>query len=140
MSDDPRDCNGCGYAPLSPEEEERLRPERERFMAAIARQFEVLRQMQERSGPIYELARERSRIISEAYQAAGRPRRVSLVHSPHGLAYVFHVRRGGKWNHSEPATRDDADAWYGWWRERERLRRKLGIGQSRGAAPGLGRE
>lgn len=48
----------------------------DRLHRALSRQFDALGQMQERSGPIYEQARARSRIVSEAYKAAGSPRKV----------------------------------------------------------------
>jgi hypothetical protein len=137
-SDNPKDCDGCGYAPMTPEEEERTRPERERLVAAMSRVIQAVTQMQARSGPYYELAHERSRIISEAYRAARKPRKVSMVLGCHPRAYVFHVRRGDTY-HQEPATQADADAWYAWWRERDRLRRELGMSRGQGR-PVAGRD
>lgn len=48
---------GCGCVSLSAEEEERRRPGRQQIVTAIGRQFEAIKQMTERSGPIYRTAR-----------------------------------------------------------------------------------
>ena len=124
-SDSPDDCHGCGYAPLTPAEKERLRPLHGHMQSAIARQFDVLRQMVERSGPIYELARERSRIISEAYRAAGRPRDVTMIRTPEGWSYVHRVGHGHRYVRDDPATEPEWRAWRAWCSERERLRRDV---------------
>lgn len=46
----------------------------ERLRDSIRRQADAERQMRERSGPLYELSKQRSRLIGEAWRAAGRPR------------------------------------------------------------------
>ncbi len=124
-SADPIDCDGCGYAQALPEEEERLKPVRDRLMLAMERQLEALRQMESRSGPIYERAREGSRVVSEAYRAAGRPRDVTRVRGPDGWQYVHQVGRGHGFQRFEPATEEEWRAWDAWCRERERLRERL---------------
>ena len=62
----------------------------DRLVAGASRQCEALRQMEERSGPIYEIVRERSRIVSAAYKAAGRPRDVTAIDTSDGLARAPH--------------------------------------------------
>jgi len=119
---------GGAYAPLSPEEEEQESLARERFTAAMDRQAEAFTQMRARSGPIYDLARERSRIVSEAYRAAGRPRDVTASRTRNGWTYEHKVGHGST-ARLEPATEDEWTAWVAWCRERERLRRELGIGR-----------
>ena len=101
------------------------RPERDRLDAAIARQFAALKQMTERSGPIYELAREPSRIISDAYRAAGRPRAVSALGTRDGWVYVHRITRGPRKWQDETATEAEWRAWRAWCSARERLRRTL---------------
>lgn len=127
-SDDARDCLNCGYGwdPLPPEEEERR-------AVPLRRQMEAYAQMVQRSGSLYELARERSRIVTEAYRAAGRPRKVSLTRTHEGWQHMFHIGRGHE-SQAEPATKQDADAWYAWARQRDRLRRKLGGQRATGVA------
>lgn len=129
-TDNPADCDGCGYAPLSPEEEERRRPEGERLGAAIARQFDAMSQMTQRSGPVYETARQRSRIVREAYRAAGSPCHVIAVHTPAGLRFMRYVAPPKV--ASEPATDEEWQAWQAWCRERERLRREVGSKRAHG--------
>jgi hypothetical protein len=48
-------------------------------LCGIRRQAEEERQMRERSGPLYELAVERGRIASAAWQKASRPRKVTRM-------------------------------------------------------------
>jgi hypothetical protein len=110
---------------MTPEDEERTRPLRERRNAADKRMFDAIGQMQARGGPYYEQARQRSQVIAAAYRAAGRPRRVHRICGLEGFTHAFFVRRGGSLS-VEPATEADANAWYAWWRERDRLRRELG--------------
>lgn len=124
-NDDLADCEACDFTPLMPEEEERQRPWREHMAAALDRQFEVRKQMMGRSGPIYEIARERGRIISEAYRAAGRPRYVSESRTPDGMAYVHRITRGPRKWQQGPATEAEWRAWRAWCTERERLRQEL---------------
>ena len=45
-----------------------------RIVESARRQVDCVSQMQSRSGPLYELAKERSRIMSAAWRAAGSPR------------------------------------------------------------------
>ncbi len=85
-----------------------------------------MRQMQERSGPEYELATERSRIVNAAWRAVGRPSRVSRVHVQGGIEYRF--TGGGERRRTEPATLDDWNAWQAWQRQRERLRAQVRAG------------
>lgn len=103
-----------------------------RLESAVRRTMARQRQMQERSGPEYELAVEHSRVINAAWRAFGSPRRVSRVHAADGLAYRF-TGRGGRWG-SEPATLDDWNAWQGWQRERARLRAQVRAGSPTKAA------
>ncbi len=100
---------------------------------ALRRRMAQLRQMQERSGPEYELALERSRLINAAWRAAGSPRRVSRVHTSGGLAYRFTGRNDGR--RTEPATLDDWTAWQTWQRERERLRGEVRASSRTGNGP-----
>ena len=106
-----------------------------RIATALGRQMAAVKQMQDRSGPIYETARARSRISSEAWRAAGSPRPVHRVRRDGVPTYVF-------WsNHGDPMTwlpASDAEvaAWYAWWRERDRLRRDVrAAGQAGPGAP-----
>ncbi len=82
-------------------------------------------QMRQRSGPYYDLSRERSRIVSEAYRAAGSPRKVFMRHGLDGELRYFFARQHPVPD-PQPATKTDADAWYAWGRERDHLRRELG--------------
>jgi hypothetical protein len=118
---------------MTPEEEERTRPAPERLVASMTRIAEAVTQMQARSGPYYDLARERSRIVAAAYKAAGSPRKVGagMAYNPLRVVPVFTVR-SGKTYHTEPATQADKDAWYSWVRERDHLRRELGVNRGRG--------
>lgn len=96
----------------------------EAITAAFGRQMAAYTQMKQRSGPIYENARTRSRTISEAWRAAGRPRRVHRAWRGGVPYYVFWSEHGDPktW---EPATEAEVTAWYRWWRERDGLRREL---------------
>ena len=62
----------------------------------------------ERSGPIYDLAHERSRIVSEAYRAAGRPRDINRYPGPDGWRYVHQVKRGPRRWEEELAVLESA--------------------------------
>jgi hypothetical protein len=94
-----------------------------RVTAAFGRQMAAFKQMREHSGPIYETARERSRIASAAWRAAGSPKPVHLVHIAGVRRYVIwgRARDPASWT---LATDAQVAAWYAWWRERERLRRE----------------
>jgi hypothetical protein len=61
----------------------------------MLRQAEEQRQMHERSGPLYELAVERGRIASAAWQKAGRPRKVTRMVRPVRSANGAIVRDSG---------------------------------------------
>jgi hypothetical protein len=95
-----------------------------RVTAAFGRQMAACKQMRERSGPIYEAACERSRVISGAWRAAGSPRLVHRVRRGGVSCYVFWSEHSDPrtW---EPATDAQVTAWYSWWRARDRLRRSL---------------
>jgi hypothetical protein len=133
VSDDAHDCDTCADVPMTPEEEERTRPERERLVPSMTRIAEAVTQMQARKGPYYDLAKERSRIVAAAYKAAGSPRKVGAtwVGNPIRTVPVFVVRNGGSYR-LEPATQADKDAWHAWVRERDRLRRQLGVKRGQG--------
>lgn len=123
--------------PLSPEERAGRERAGERSLAAATRLGSCYAQMRARSGPLYERSRERSRIVSAAYRAAGSPRKVFMTLGPdrrplYGFAEPWRRRRDRP-NPSafEAATEADADAWYAWWRERDRLRRAGKMGPYR---------
>ena len=109
---------GGGQAPLTPEEQVQARLAGERLTAALARQKDALKQMRERTGPIYELARERSRIIGEAYRAAGSPRHVAMVRGPDGWHIMRIVGRGAHTRY-EPSTETEWRAWRTWASDRD---------------------
>ena len=119
---------GGAHPPYTAAELEERTRAHERSLAAAKRQGDALRQMMTRSGPLYELARQRSRVVSEAYRAAGRPPAIRPIHGRDGRTYVRKVGRGRHW-HYEPATQDEWEAWQAWLRQRARLRKQLGIGQ-----------
>lgn len=133
-ADDPKDCEACGYAPMTPEEEARTRPQIERLAASIGRVFEEVAQMQARSGPYYDLAKERSRIVNAAYRAAGSPRKIGarMMYNPTRIVPVFVIRSGKSDEDTELATQADVDAWHAWVRQRDRLRRELGVKRGQG--------
>jgi DNA-directed RNA polymerase subunit RPC12/RpoP len=117
-TDDPGDCEGCGYVPLDQlSAEARVAYERAiaRLSAAAARQSDAHRQMEARSGPVYEVSRERSRLISEAWRAFGsphRPQHFDITRPPDPT-----TPEGRAWH-----------AWRAWRREKARLYRELGWG------------
>jgi len=94
---------------------------------ANGREVDTVRPIQDRSGPLHALSRERSRIVHEAWRAAGRPRHVSRVMGPDGPRYVLHATkfRGAA---REFVTEDEWRAWSDWAAKRYRLRRELGWG------------
>jgi hypothetical protein len=95
----------------------------ERLNAALDRQSAVWQQMTDRSGPVYDTAKERSRAVADAYRAAGSPARVTT--GPQPLLYGPLKARGEQ----IPATPAQAAAWRAWTAERERLRRELRYGK-----------
>jgi hypothetical protein len=127
---------GCGYdrsqqtkgdARLTPEDEEQ--PEPERLFAGLGRQLDAHWQMSDRSGPLYDLAKEHSRIVHDAYKAAGPPRKIYRSGMNGTLRRpidVVQVRRGDTYQ-EEPATQVEVDAWWAWVRRREALRRSIGM-------------
>ncbi len=91
--------------------------------AALERQGAVWQQLADRSGPVYDAAKARSRAVADAYRAAGSPTRVTS--GPQPLLY-------GPWKscgEQVPATTEQAAAWRAWTSERERLRRELRYGR-----------
>lgn len=84
----------------------------------------ALRQMEDRAGPIYETACDRSRTVSAAWRAAGSPPKVQRIHTADGPRW-FLWRRVGAPAPRVPATDAQVTAWFAWWRERDRLRREL---------------
>jgi hypothetical protein len=97
--------------------------------AELARKTEAvldnLQQMRDRSGPQYELSQQRSRIVADAYRAAGSPRHVSKVRTPTGWEYRHIVTRGPRRGELEPATEEDWRAWHAWAGIRFQLRAEL---------------
>lgn len=110
-------CDNFSSEPLTEESKQAL----EGLSSKIHATLDCHKQMKERSGPIYDLSRERSRIIKDAWRAAGSPRKVSMISTKDGVKYVVH-RSSGDY---EFVTKDEADAWYAWRRERDRLRNEL---------------
>lgn len=78
-------------------------------------------QMKARSGPMYELSRERSRLISEAWRAAGRPKR------PRG-AFRGISGSGKKLYGAPDRTTAEWQVWREWLHQKTALYRKLGMG------------
>ena len=94
--------------------------------AAMRRQIEATLQMERRSGPYYEASRSRSRIVNEAWKAAGSPRHVR-VSSRHGQrVYYVHTAQD-----VIDVSEDEWQAWRKWVHAREKLRREIG---ARGAS------
>jgi hypothetical protein len=106
---------------------------RAQWEAALGRQMAALRQMATRQGPYYESARERSRIVSSAYRAAGSPQRISMRVGPDRKVRWYFAR--DKYVADPlPAPQADVDRWYAWCRERDRLRKELGSRRGQGNA------
>lgn len=78
-------------------------------------------QMRLRSGPMYELSRERSRIVGAAWRAAGSPQR------PRG-ALTGISGTGNKLYGPPDRTSAEWQTWRGWLRKRTRLHRELRMG------------
>ena len=96
---------------------------RESVPAALDRQGAVWQQLADRSGPVYDTAKARSKAMADAYRAAGSPPRVTS--GPQPLLYGPWKARGEQ----VPATPAQAAAWRAWTSERERLRRELRSGR-----------
>lgn len=90
----------------------------ERVVAGHRRWREAVEGIRSRSGVVYE----RYKTISDAYRAAGRPRRVyRAIDGRTGAdVYTFRTRR-----RYVPATEADWNVWEAWMAERERLRQSL---------------
>ena len=95
---------------------------RDRLGDMIRRISDTQHQMRARSGPIYELARERSRIITAAWREAGSPVR------PRG-AYLGTSGTGKKLYGPPDRTTAEWQIWRQWLHKRTRLQRELGVGQ-----------
>jgi hypothetical protein len=83
--------------------------------------------MMARSGPIYEQSRRLSRIVSNAYRAAGRPRDVGRRRTAEGWTYFHRVTKGARRYELEAATEEEWRRWSLWEIERDRLRDEYGI-------------
>jgi len=138
VSDDPADCDGCREK--DPGEETGLlaangacpgcgRPRQSpggpcivcSMTDRLKRMTEQHEQMRKRSGPHYDLATQRGRIIKAAWRAAGSPVRLQRVHGGRWYLYAS-WKRGGR----QEATPAQVAAWEAWCIERFRLRRELG--------------
>lgn len=79
------------------------------------------KQMKARSGPMYELARERSRIISAAWRAAGSP--------PRPKGEFRGLSGSGKKLYGQPdRTTAEWQRWREWLHQRTQLYKTLGMG------------
>lgn len=87
---------------------------------------ESILQMRARSGPLWDLAKERGQIMSEAYRAAGSPAHVTIVNYPDGGRYARVIGHGAS-TRFEPATEAEWRAWRAWATDRDRLRQELRI-------------
>jgi hypothetical protein len=106
--------------PLTPEQAAWL----ERAGPAKARVVETQKQMIDRAGPIYEISKARSKIVSDAWKAAGGPRRVYRV--GWGADTSRFCVRSGK---AEIEVGEaEYQRWQAWVSERERLRREIAAG------------
>ncbi len=127
-SDDPRDCDFC-VDEYDPEVEERVRLEHK-----LKRQRAGL--VDRSSAESQEL----SRIVAEAYRAAGRPRRVTRIWT-HGEGWgecLHQIGSGPRRYEFEPATEAEWKAWTAWVIERDRLREELGVNRGRGKRHAVG--
>ena len=79
------------------------------------------------------LGRELSRIVAEAYKAAGRPRQVTRVWTRRGGwgECLHRIRSGPRRYEYEPATEAEWRAWSAWVVERDRLREQLAVNRGR---------
>jgi hypothetical protein len=92
-----------------------------RYAEALAALTDEHEQMRKRSGPLYELSKKNSRLVSSAWRAAGCPRRPAssgLQRSETGQLVRIDT----------PEWR----AWRAWKRQREQLRREYGMAGSGG--------
>jgi hypothetical protein len=138
VSDDRADCDGCREK--DPGEETGLlaangtcpecgRPWRSpggpcvicSMTERLKRMTEQHEQMRKRSGPHYDLATQRGRIIKAAWRAAGSPVRLQRVHGGRWYLYAS-WKRGDR----QEATLGQVAAWEAWCIERFRLRHELG--------------
>lgn len=146
-SDDPADCDNCGRRSRDPDDDARLlaangpcpdcggprhTPDRRCMTCSLRRMVEQHKQMEERSGPQYELAKQRSRLMSDAWRAAGSPARLTCVIHGHtdenGWTgqIRWYVHRAYKRGELVEATPDQLTAWRAWQTDSRRLRRELG--------------
>jgi hypothetical protein len=87
-----------------------------RVMASKARMDDAREQMKRRAGPLYERARYLSGILSDAYRAAGSPRR------PPGSR--FQLSATGELRRLDTP---EWQAWSAWVQQREQLRGEHGV-------------
>lgn len=119
---------------MPPLDEPRLNEaEADRLGEAVGRMLDAFGQMRTRSGPYYELARERSPIVAEAYRLVGSPRKVSLSRTAAGWSWFFTATLGGP--DPEPAPPGAVAAWQAWWRQRDAIRQSLGSQRGQGKPP-----
>jgi hypothetical protein len=91
-------------------------PALRRLKASMARMVDAQRQMEQRAGPVYDLSVSRSRVVSDAYRAAGSPPK------PPGSPFQF-----SETGLLERGDTPEWQAWRAWLQIREQLRRELGI-------------
>lgn len=92
-------------------------PKRKSLAEAFAALNDEHEQMRRRSGPLYELSKKNSGIVSAEYRAAGSPRR------PDGPGLVVSPETGKLVRVDTPEWR----AWRAWKRQREQVRREHGM-------------
>jgi len=93
----------------------------ESLQQSFKRLTDNLDQMKARSGPFYDLAHERNRIISSAWRATGSPKR------PRGA--FRGVSGNGKKLYGPPdRTTAEWQVWREWLQQKTRLYRELGMG------------
>ena len=84
--------------------------------ASMRRMRDARRQMEKRSGPVYELAKYRSGVISDAYRAAGSP--------PKPPGSSFQPSASGALERMDTL---EWQRWRAWLRRRTELQRELGM-------------
>ena len=139
-ADDPADCDGCGWREKDPEENAQLLagngpcpgcggppqlPSRPLLDCSFTRWADAMTQMTARSGPIHEKSKDRGKVLSAAWRAAGSPPRVIRVGEETRIQYYLYApwKRESQF---EEATPEQVEAWYSWNRERARLIRENG--------------
>jgi hypothetical protein len=92
---------------------------RNQISASMRRMVDTRRQMERRAGPLFEVARYRSDVISDAYRAAGSP--------PKPRGPFLGVGVTGKKLYGPPdQNTPEYEAWRAWVRQKVRLQRQLG--------------